>query len=93
MPTVSREIEISNSMGLHARPAMRFVDLANQFKSQVRVKALSDEPIEADGKSIMEMMMLAAVPGTLMRITASGDDADSAVDKLCELVANKFFEE
>ena len=48
MPTVSREIVVSNKLGLHARPAMQFVDAANQFKSKVTVFKGGDEPCEAD---------------------------------------------
>lgn len=93
MPTASRDMPIINTLGLHARPAMQFVDLANQFKSDIRVRTVVEQPVEADGKSIMEMMMLEAIPGTLLRVTASGDDAEQALEKLAELVSNKFYED
>ena len=92
MPTVSREIVVSNSLGLHARPAMQFVDLANQFKSEIRVVKGGEEPAEADGKSVMQMIILAATEGTPMRIEAEGEDAQAAVDKLVELFESKFGE-
>ena len=53
MPTVSKQIEVTNEMGLHARPAMAFVDAANTFTSKVTVYREGDDPIEADGKSVM----------------------------------------
>ena len=93
MPTASRDIVVSNKLGLHARPAMQFVDVANQFTSSVMVRKGGEEPAEADGKSVMQMIILAATEGTKMRIDASGDDADDAVTKLAELFESKFGEE
>ena len=49
MPTASREIVVSNKLGLHARPAMQFVDVANQFRSKVSVHKGGEEPADADG--------------------------------------------
>ncbi len=80
-------------MGLHARPAMQFVDLANQFTSEVRVLKGGDEPVEADGKSVMQMIVLEATQGTPLTIEANGDDADEAVKQLAELFESKFGEE
>ena len=93
MTTASRETKICNSLGLHARPAMQFVDVANQFTSRVTVHKGGEEPADADGKSVMQMIILAATDGTPLRIEAEGEDADRAVDKLVELVENKFGEE
>ena len=85
MPSASRDIIVINKLGLHARPAMQFVDLANQFKSEIKVVKFGEEPGEADGKSVMQMIILAAMPGTKMRIDADGEDAEEAVKKLAEL--------
>lgn len=93
MPTASKDIIVSNSLGLHARPAMQFVDLANQFQSKITVLKTGEEPAEADGKSVMQMIILAATEGTPLRIEAQGTDAEQAVEKLAELFANKFGEE
>jgi len=93
MPTASRDIVISNKLGLHARPAMQFVDLANQFKSEVKVVSFGEEPGEVDGKSVMQMMTLAAVEGTPLKIIADGEDADAAVEQLAKLIEDKFGEE
>src|SRR4051812_37277790 len=93
MPTASRETAIRNSLGLHARPAMQFVDVANQFSSRVTVYKGGEEPGEADGKSVMQMIILAATEGTPLRIEAEGDDAEQAVTKLLELIEGKFGEE
>ena len=92
MPTASREIVVSNKLGLHARPAMQFVDLANSFKSDIKVTKFGEEPGEADGKSVMQMIILAATEGTPLRIEAEGDDAQDAVNKLAQLFEDKFGE-
>jgi len=93
MPTASRDIIVSNSLGLHARPAMQFVDLANQFHAKVTVSKGGEEPYEADGKSVMQMIILAATQGTPLKICADGDDAEVAVEKLARLFEDKFGEE
>jgi phosphocarrier protein HPr len=93
MPHVSRDTVVSNSLGLHARPAMQFVDLANQFKSDIKVFKGGEEPAEADGKSVMQMIILAATEGTPLRIEADGEDAEQATAKLVELFESKFGEE
>jgi phosphocarrier protein HPr len=93
MPTACRDVTVQNSLGLHARPAMQFVDLANQFSAEIKVTKGGEEPGEADGKSVMQMIILAAVQGTPLKIEASGEDAETAVVKLAELFDQKFGEE
>lgn len=93
MPKAIKDIVVSNKLGLHARPAMQFVDTANGFSSDVVVIKGGEEPGEADGKSVMQMIILAAVEGTPLRIEADGEDAQPAVDALAELFDNKFGEE
>ncbi len=84
------EVEIKNSDGLHMRPAMQFVDIANQFDSDITV---SNNETEVDGKSIMEMSMLAATCGTKLKIKAEGSDAQRVISALRELVEEKLFGE
>lgn len=84
------EVEIKNAEGLHMRPAMQFVDIANQFDSDITV---SNKETEVDGKSIMEMSMLAATCGTKLKIKAEGSDAQRAISDLRELVEEKLFGE
>jgi phosphocarrier protein HPr len=97
MPTVSKEVTIINANGLHARPAIQFVDVANEFTSQVTVHkdpvAEGEESLDVDGKSVMQMITLEGMPGTVLRITADGDDAEAAVAKLAGLFESKFGEE
>lgn len=84
------QVTIVNRLGLHARPAMTFVDLASSFKSEITVKR-GDQ--EVDGKSIMHMMMLAATKGTTLDVIASGPDAEQACAALKKLVDSGFDEE
>ena len=89
MPTASRDIIVRNRNGLHARPAMQFVDLANSFAASIKVRRTDDMQVEADGKSIMQMMILEAMPGTPLRIEADGEDAERAVAQLAELFESR----
>jgi len=84
------EVEIKNADGLHMRPAMRFVDVANQFECDITV---SNGENNVDGKSIMQMSMLAATFGTKLKIKAEGADAQQAIDALQKLVQEKMFDE
>jgi phosphocarrier protein HPr len=83
-------VEIRNAEGLHMRPAMQFVDTANRFQSDIIV---SNGQTEADGKSIMQMSMLAATCGTRLYLRAQGPDADQALEALRELVEVRMFGE
>jgi phosphotransferase system HPr (HPr) family protein len=93
MAVASKDIVVQNTMGLHARPAMQFVDMANSFASNITVRRMSDPPAEADGKSVMQMIILEATQGTQLRIEADGEDADRAVADLAGLFEAKFGEE
>lgn len=93
MPTASKDVIVCNKNGLHARPAMQLLDLANRFKSDLKVLSFGDPPVEADAKSITQLLTLAAVPGTVLKIIADGEDAEAAVEELAKLIENKFGEE
>jgi phosphotransferase system HPr (HPr) family protein len=84
------ELEIKNTEGLHMRPAMQFVDIANRFDSEINV---SNGETNVDGKSIMNISMLAATCGTKLKIRAKGPDAQEAINALRELVEEKHFDE
>jgi len=90
---VSKDVTVSNERGLHARPAMQFVDVANTFQSDVTVAKDGLEPIEVDGKSVMQMITLEATKGTVLNVKAQGDDAEAALKSLVELFETKFGEE
>ena len=82
--------EIVNDLGLHARAASRFVQLANSFKSDIQVEK---DGQTVNGKSIMGVLMLVASKGTSIVIGASGAQADAAVAALAQLVDERFGED
>ena len=90
--TASRKVTIQNRLGLHARPAMIFVEAASKYASKITVSR-TDQEETVDGKSIMQMMMLAATEGTQIEITATGHDAEDAVAALVALVESRFTED
>jgi phosphocarrier protein HPr len=92
MSSASAKVIIDNRLGLHARPAMVFVETACKFKAEVKVRRC-DQNEWVDGKSIMMMMMLAATQGTEIEIAAENDEAQEAVNDLVALVKSKFQEE
>jgi phosphotransferase system HPr (HPr) family protein len=90
--TAAATVIIGNKLGLHARPAMLFVEAASGYEAEITVRR-TDQRETVDGKSIMQMMMLAATQGTKVEIAASGSDADTAVKALVDLVESKFMED
>jgi len=84
-----REVEIVNRAGMHARPAAEFVKLAGRFSSDIRVEK---DGIEVNGKSIMGVLMLAAERGSRLRLSATGSDAEDALEALSDLVGRGFEE-
>jgi phosphocarrier protein HPr len=86
----SEEVTIVNALGLHARAAARFVQLAGRFKSKVRV---SRDGRQVDGKSIMGILLLAAARGAVITITVDGIDEAEALQSLAALVRTGFGED
>lgn len=86
---VEKEIVIRNKLGLHARAAVKFVNLANRFSSKVRI--LRNET-EIDGKSILGILTLAATQGTPILLRISGKDEAEAMKALSKLIQDKFGE-
>lgn len=84
------EVTVPNMEGLHARPIMRFVDAASVFQSDITVVNTSGKGERVDGKSAMQMMLLEATQGSVLRIEASGADAHEAVRTLTALVQTGF---
>ncbi len=81
------EITIQNRLGLHARPASRFAQLAGEFSADVFL-VKDDEAVDA--KSILEILTIACPQGSVLTLRAEGDDAEEAVKALQELVAGRF---
>ena len=84
-----RDLVITNKRGLHARAAARFVKCAERFDAEITV---SKDQTTVDATSIMGLMMLAAAPGSTIRVTASGPEAEAALAALAELVDSHFGE-
>ncbi len=82
---VEKHIVIKNKLGLHARPAALFVQVANKFDSDISVSKGKEK---VNGKSIMGIMMLAAGKGSRIAITAEGPDAEMAVKELEKLLVD-----
>lgn len=90
LPVVRRQVELTNSYGLHLGPAGKFVKLASRFQSEIRV---IHNGSEINGKSILDLTLLAAECGTLLALEARGPDAGDAIDALSKLIAAEFHEE
>jgi phosphocarrier protein HPr len=88
--SVTREFQIVNQRGLHARASAKFVQLVGSYQADVRVEK---DGISVGGTSIMGLMMLAASPGCYIRVTASGPEAEAAMKAVETLIAGKFGEE
>jgi phosphocarrier protein len=87
---LTREVTISNKLGIHARPAAMFVKTANRFACDVFVEKDGEK---INGKSIMGLMMLAAGPGSKLTLHVRGTDAQNAIAELEALVQRKFDED
>ena len=87
---ISRDLVVSNKLGVHARPAAMFVKVANKFESDIYVEKDGET---VNGKSIMGLMMLAAGPGSKLHVRAAGTDATQALNELEALLKRKFDED
>ena len=88
--TVSREMKIVNDKGLHARASAKFVEVVEAHDARARVMK---DGMEAEGDSIMGLLMLAAAYGSEIDVETSGAEAGKLMDALTELVADRFGEE
>jgi len=86
---IKKKVKIINKLGLHARAAVKFVNLANRFTSSVRIEKQENE---IDGKSILGILTLAAVQGSEITLTISGKDEQAAVDAFVALIQDRFSE-
>ena len=84
-----RQVEITNFLGLHVRPAQKFVEMASRFQAEIRVRFNGNE---VDGKSILSLTTMAAECGSRLELEARGPDATAAVDALVGLVSARFYE-
>lgn len=87
---LSRQMTIINKLGMHARAAAKFVQLASTFMSNIEVERKGQR---VNGKSIMGVMMLAASKGSDITVYADGVDAEQSIDQIQSLIDNKFDED
>ena len=83
---IEKELVVKNEQGLHARPAALFVQIANKYESEVKVRKGKDE---VNGKSIMGLMTLAAEKGSLIKLIVDGSDAKDAMQELESIIAGE----
>ena len=87
---MTKDFQVSNKLGIHARPAALFVKTANRFHCDIFVEKDGER---VNGKSIMGLMMLAAGPGSTVTVHAQGQDASQALAEIETLIKRKFDEE
>ena len=87
---ITKELVVTNKLGIHARPAAMFVKTANRFDCDIFVEKDGER---VNGKSIMGLMMLAAGPGSKLMVYAEGEDAARAVVELEGLLKRNFDED
>ena len=86
---IQREVTLNNVLGLHARAAARFVQVASRFRSRI---TLSKDGRSVDAKSILGILMLAGAQGDRLVLSAQGDDEREAVEALSALILSRFGE-
>ncbi|HAS8284822.1 TPA: HPr family phosphocarrier protein [Vibrio vulnificus] len=87
---LSRKVLIQNRLGLHARTAVKLVELAQSFAAEVTIDNEEDKTAAAD--SVMGLLMLESAQGQYVTIHASGEQAEQALDAICHLIEDKFEE-
>ena len=90
---LERQIKIVNKLGSHVRAATKLVQTASEFDVDISISC-NDQT--ADAKSIMDVLMLAAIIGTVVEITVSGDSVEEeteALDRIVSLIENRFDED
>ena len=87
---ISRDVRVTNRLGLHARAAARFVQTANRYRSRI---TLGRDARAMDGKSILGILLLAAAQGSVLTVTADGEDEEAAVVALADLITGRFGED
>lgn len=91
--THRRTVTIRNRLGLHARAAARLVRLATTFESDICLVRADARQERVDAKSILGLLLLAATIGTEIEISAEGEDAEEAVNALCQLIDDRLGED
>lgn len=91
MPQACRTVLIQNRLGLHARAAIKLVELAQSFDAVLTIQ--SQEGKEATADSVMGLLMLESAQGQNVTICSQGSQAELALDAVCHLIEDKFEED
>ena len=82
-----RTVVIGHRLGLHARAAAQLVQLSTKFRANIVLIRDGDQPVEADARSILSILLLAAGCGSTLNVRTEGDDEDEALNKVCEYLS------
>jgi len=85
--TITKEFTLINKYGMHVRPAGALAKVCQKYMSEVSV---ANAGTAVSGKSVLGLMTLEAPVGTVLTVTAEGDDANLVIDEVEELIANRF---
>jgi len=83
----STRVTVQNKDGIHARPSVRIVEIANNFQSDIYIQK---GDLKINGKSILDLLTLAASYGTLLTVEAFGDDAKEAVQAVSSFLSQEY---
>ncbi|MCD6454577.1 MAG: HPr family phosphocarrier protein [Candidatus Aminicenantes bacterium] len=86
---IEKEVVLTNRLGMHARAATKLVQVAQKYRSNIVIEA---NGMEADAKSILGLLTLAAPVGTKLKIKADGEDEKEAIEEIVALIEDKFGE-
>lgn len=89
---IEKEFKITNKLGLHARPLALFVQRAQKYSAEIRVKKESQQE-EVDGRSILGLLTLGAQQGSKIFVIVDGQDEEKLIEEIAELFSNKFYED
>lgn len=89
---ISRTVVVTSELGLHARPAAKVVHIASGFQSELKLRRIDARSGEADCRSVLAMLMLAACKGTKLELSACGADASAALEAVASYF-NRSFDE
>ncbi len=90
MPSCSQTVLIPNRLGLHARAAIKLIELAQSYQAEITVSN-GEKEVSADG--VMGLLLLESAQGQNVTISAKGEDAQQALEAVCGLIAQKFDEQ
>ena len=90
--SIFKAVKVGSGMGLHARPAAQIVHLANRFKAELKLRRSDGKGNEADCRSVLAMLMLAACKDTDLILRGCGEDAADAVETVADYFNRNFDE-